>query len=189
MVLQKVIEKVRNHSLDLSPEYLRAAVALAKQKQSAELAYALAEVMPEKRKQLEKIVLQAKDPMICAHFVTDIPDANVTAHKRIIFDSKNTESICYYMARVVPNKRDIIKAQNTIIERQDSKAAFDFYSSVDGADFKVLSQVAIDKKDLEALEGFKHFDGNDNADKTRVNLEYGKQRKSMLKLPKDELTK
>jgi len=192
MELKDLIEKIENEGTNLDVRDLAKAIKFAKENNSAELAYLIADIEETQRSEMEKIVLKAKNPLVCAKFATDIPGANVDAHKKIIFASKNIEAITYLLCRVKASKQDIKTAQQIIVDKKDAKGAADFYASVDGSSFKILSQVAIKEKDIEAMKVFKVSDEKDieKSDKSKVSMALGKQEKRALrKEEKDEMVK
>ena len=197
MDLAKIIDRVKNE--DLSATMLKRIAAFAKKSKSVELAYELACVAEgEIRLQMEKIILSQKDPMFCAKYATDIPGADVEKHKKIIFASKDLESICYFMNRVKPQEEDVQKAQKLIVESKDPKWAFEFADGVEESDKDLMAKVVINSKDEKYIKKFKQsidtWAEMTNEEATRLfrklNLAIGRHERAMRKsTATDELTK
>lgn len=187
MDLAKIIKKVQTE--DLSDSMLKKIVAFAKKVKSPELAYEIACVTDgETRQQMEKIVLSQKNPLVCAMYATDIyPYADFEKHKKIIFASKDAESICYLLNRIIPTKKDLETAQKIIVEKKDPKWAFEFADNVDGADYDLMAKIVINSKDEKYIKKFKRalksWSGLSDKDMIRIgkklNLAIGRHTRAM----------
>lgn len=184
--LNRIIKKVQTE--DLSDLELKKIVEYAKTVMSPELAYELACITEGKiREEMEEIVLQQKNPMVCAKYAIDIPNAKFEEHKKIIFDSKNVESICYILNNIFPTADDVNKAQEIIIEKKDAKGAFEFCESVQGANVELMAQVAIDANDYEYIQKFSQIDG---LNQKEFNLALGRHGIALKQgMPTDDLVK
>ena len=197
MELREMIEKIQNEGIDLKTKDLAQAIKMAKETNSAELAYLIADIEETQRERMEKIVLKAKDPRFCALYVTDIPGADVEKHKKIIFNSKNVEAICYYLSRVNASSQDIEKAFKIVVEKNDPRCAFELADSVRGVNMETLERIVRKSKDEEYIKkfmaGLEQWNDPDISDAQRkklcglLGMALGKQHKAMLRKERPQM--
>lgn len=186
MVLHKVIDKVKEQGQFLTKEYLKAAMQLAKQKNSAELAYELACVLDGKdRRKMEIVVLAQNNPEFSYKFARDIPGAELKRHQNVIIRAKNAEYALDY-AVDIPGA-NIKKLQSIVLESENPEYLFEFAYGAPGADIKALETELIKTKDVEYIKKFE--ENVDDANVRALRLARGRITKMAKKLPKVEIEK
>ena len=143
----------------------------------ADICYLIAtryrDVYKQLKSELERVILNKKDPDLSINYVLNFKDADIEAHKKIVLDSNKAEC-CYLFAKnikgtdieplldVIYNSDDLeyivkcacyietcdkIRFANKIIESKSPIYNYEFAFQVPGADIKRHGEVVIKSKD------------------------------------------
>jgi hypothetical protein len=101
----------------------------------------------------EQEILELNSPTESYRYVYENPDkANIEKHEEVIINSKNI-FYCYYFAKYVPNA-NIKKIEKVIIDSKDVDFCYWFARDIPGSDKQSLSEVVLTSGNFFYIKSF-----------------------------------
>jgi hypothetical protein len=111
----------------------------------------------------EQEILNLNSPAESYKYIYENPDkANIEKHEEVIINSKNI-FYCYYFAKYVPNA-NIKKIEKVIIDSKDMDFSYWFARDIENSNKQELFKVTLESGNIDYI---KRFYQNINFDKTK----------------------